>query len=93
MPTKVLKEKPVVGKNFFIERKGKFYDACYGFAGQDLVVNTLNKWTRGANAQKVVDDKKAEKTTLDKELADAKAQLDKANKKDPKDQDIGSNGK
>ncbi|RCJ02898.1 iron ABC transporter substrate-binding protein [Ureaplasma urealyticum] len=53
VPTKVLKEKPVVGKNFFIERKGKFYDACYGFAGQDLVVNTLNKWTRGANAQNI----------------------------------------
>ncbi|EDX53705.1 hypothetical protein [Ureaplasma urealyticum] len=53
VPTKVLKEKPEVGKNFFIERKGNFYDASYGFAGQNLVVNTLNKWTRGPNAPKI----------------------------------------
>ncbi|WP_303923313.1 iron ABC transporter substrate-binding protein [Ureaplasma parvum] len=52
-PTRILKEKPVVGKNFFIERKGNIYDANYGFIGQKTVVNILNRWMNGENSPEV----------------------------------------
>ncbi|MDU7892058.1 MAG: iron ABC transporter substrate-binding protein, partial [Ureaplasma parvum] len=52
-PTRILKEKPVVGKNFFIERKGNIYDANYGFIGQKTMVNILNRWMNGENSREV----------------------------------------
>ena len=52
-PTRILKEKPVVGKNFFIERKGNIYDANYGFIGQKTMVNILNRWMNGENSPEV----------------------------------------
>ncbi|EDU66906.1 putative ABC substrate-binding protein - iron [Ureaplasma urealyticum serovar 11 str. ATCC 33695] len=52
-PTRILKEKPVVGKNFFIEREGTFCDGCYGFMGQKTIVNILNRWMNGENSPEV----------------------------------------
>lgn len=52
-PTRVLKSKPVVGVNFFIDRKDMFHDASYGFMGLKVVANRLNKWIKGANAPEV----------------------------------------
>lgn len=52
-PTRILKEKPEVGKNFFIERKGNIYDANYGFIGQKTIVNILNRWMNGKDSSEV----------------------------------------
>ncbi|EDU56899.1 Vmc-like lipoprotein signal peptide domain-containing protein [Ureaplasma urealyticum] len=52
-PTKMLKEKPVVGKNFFIIRKSSFYDAFLGFLGTIHNFNTFNKWMNGENARPI----------------------------------------
>ncbi|MEJ3586582.1 hypothetical protein [Ureaplasma urealyticum] len=52
-PTRILKEKPEVGKNFFIERKGNIYDANYGFIGQKTMVNILNRWMNGKDSPEV----------------------------------------
>ncbi|WP_016829027.1 hypothetical protein [Ureaplasma urealyticum] len=52
-PTRILKEKPEVGKNFFIEREGTFCDGCYGFIGQKTIVNILNRWMNGKDSPEV----------------------------------------
>lgn len=54
-PTKILKEKPKVGKNFFIVRKDDWYDGSYGFLGQKVVVDYLDNWVKEKNGKGNVD--------------------------------------
>lgn len=49
--TKMLKEKAVVGKNFFINQKDELYDASYGFLGLETIANTLNKWVKNSDSK------------------------------------------
>lgn len=51
-PTKILKEKPKVGKNFFIVRKDDWYDGSYGFLGQKVVVDYLDNWVNNKGNSK-----------------------------------------